>query len=130
MSADAPIPQSPAAITVYGIPNCSSVKRARSSLEEQSIAYDFVDVSRTPPSLSQIKTWASTLGMEQLINRKSTAWRGLSPQEQASAANENDACALLLQYPKLIKRPLVVWPSTVSTGIEAFEKHLPAHLAG
>lgn len=94
-------------ITLYGIPNCGSVKKARQLLSDKKIDYAFVDFKKTPPTKEQIALWIETLGSDVLINKKGTKWRSLSDEEKQRA--DTDAISLIVTYPTLIKRPLIEW---------------------
>ncbi len=105
---------------VYGIPNCDTVKKARAWLSERGTAHAFVDFKKTPPDAAALGRWADAVGLDRLINRKGTSWRGLSAEAQAGAADRAGALKLLQGQPSLIKRPLVEWPDgSVSVGFDA-----------
>ncbi len=107
-------------ITLYGIPNCNSVKKARRLLEETNVEYSFVDFKKTPPTQEQISLWIKVLGCDILINKKGTKWRSLSDEEK-----QIDPILLIAQYPTLIKRPLIEWADgTITVGLD--NKHFQA----
>lgn len=93
-------------ITLYGINNCDTVKKARRWLERQHIEYRFHDVRADGLSAKQVKGWLTELGWEVVVNRRSTSWKQLPPvaREQMDA---NTALAAILEQPTLIKRPLL-----------------------
>ncbi|MFX8832853.1 ArsC/Spx/MgsR family protein, partial [Acinetobacter baumannii] len=68
--------------TLYGIPNCSSVKKARTWFDEQQLAYTFVDFKKTPPNAELIKLWLKDVDWNELVNRKGTTYRGLSDTDK------------------------------------------------
>lgn len=114
-------------ITLYGIPNCDSVKKARAWLGEHAVPYQFHDFKKqgVPPAL--LDGWLQTIGWETLVNRKGTAWRKLDAATQAAVVDAASARALVLTQASLIKRPLVVWADgAVSVGFkpEAFAARL------
>lgn len=92
-------------ITLYGITNCDTVKRARKTLETAGIEYRFHDFRRDGLSPDQTQAWLDTLGADQLINRRGTTWRKLE-EGQRSLADRDAAIQLLLAQPSLIKRPV------------------------
>ena len=92
-------------ITLYGIPNCGTVKKARVWLEEQGIAYSFHDFKKQGLDADTAKRWAKELGTEKLVNRKGTTWRKLDAATQAGLSATNTA-ALLAKEPSLVKRPV------------------------
>ena len=93
-------------ITLYGIPNCDTIKKARRWLDTNNVDYRFHDYRKDgiPPAL--LKTWAGELGWEALLNRRGTTWRKLSESER-DGINKTRAIALMAQQPALIKRPLL-----------------------
>lgn len=94
-------------IVVYGIPNCDTVRKARKWLEQQRIDFTFHDVRAEPVRREAIADWITHLGTDQVLNKRSTAWRQLSEAEQ-NVTDDADAVALLQTYPTLMKRPLLV----------------------
>lgn len=91
---------------LYGIPNCDTVKKARRWLEERGIDYRFHDFRADGLTESQIKTWLKDLGVETLINKRSTSWKNLSEKERAML-DDDKAVRLIAENPTLIKRPLL-----------------------
>jgi arsenate reductase len=104
-------------IRVFGIPNCSSVKKARVWLEEQGVPYDFHDFKKQGLPEADLDLWLKAVGHEVLLNRKGTTWRGLSASEQAQVVDTASARAALLQHPSLVKRPVLVAGSQVIVGV-------------
>lgn len=92
--------------TLYGIPNCGSVKKARAWLEARGVDYRFVDFKKTPPTESQLTVWEAKRGWEVLLNRRGTTFRGLAEGEKAQL-DAARAQALMLKYPSVIKRPVL-----------------------
>ncbi|MFT3717571.1 ArsC family reductase [Pseudorhodoferax sp.] len=108
--------------TLYGIPNCDTVKKARAWLDGQGIAYAFHDFKKAgvPP---QLDDWIAALGWEALLNRKGTTWRRLDAATQAAVHDAASAAALMRAHPSVIKRPVVEWsrgPATVGFSPEAW----------
>ena len=101
---------------VYGIPNCGSVKKALDSLKSQGATIEFHDFKKLGVSAPLLDHWFNTLGLDKVINKKGTTWRGLSPELQAKAANADGAKAVLLEYPSVIKRPVVEYQGVLSIG--------------
>ena len=109
------------ALTLYGIPNCDTVKRARAWLAAQGAAVAFHDFKKlgVPPSLDD---WAAALGWQRLLNRQGTTWRKLDPAAQAAAGDAAGALALMRAQPSVIRRPVVAWPDgTYSVGFDPDE---------
>jgi arsenate reductase len=94
-------------ITLFGISNCDTVKKARTWLQEQDLAFEFHDFKKQGLTRSAIETWLEHQSLDVLINRKGTTWRALSEEEKASAGNTEQAIALMLDKPSLIKRPVM-----------------------
>ena len=96
-------------ITLYGIPNCDTVKKARTWLAEHARAHDFHDFKKLGVPPARLAQWAETLGWESLLNRKGTTWRKLAAGEQLAVHDSASAQALMLSQPSVIRRPVVDW---------------------
>lgn len=94
-------------ITMHGIANCDTIKKAKKWLADTGIAYDFRDYKKQPPSVSEIENWTKLVSWEQLVNKRGTTWRKLDPALQNSV-NADSAPQLLADNPSMIKRPLVI----------------------
>jgi Spx/MgsR family transcriptional regulator len=104
-------------IQVFGIPNCTSVKKARLWLEQQGVPHDFHDFKKEGLNPSDVQRWVSEVGWEVLLNRKGTTWRGLDAAVQQSVTDADSASQLMLQWPSLIKRPVLVAGQRVLVGV-------------
>lgn len=104
--------------TVYGIPNCSSVKKVRTFLEEQQIAYDFIDFKKHAPDETLIRAWLQQISLEKLLNKRGTTWRKLDETTQAQAQTEAGAIALMIANPSVIKRPVLAHQEKFYVGVE------------
>ncbi|MFV1998379.1 MAG: ArsC family reductase [Acidiferrobacterales bacterium] len=93
-------------ITVYGIKNCDTVKKACRWLDAKGLEYELHDFRIDGITKDQVTSWARTLGWEALLNRRSTTWRNLGAKEK-SALTESKAISLMVKNPTLIKRPVV-----------------------
>lgn len=96
-------------ITVYGIPACTSVKKARAWLDEQGFAYDFHDFKKQGVPPERLDAWLHAVGWEKLLNRQGTTWRKLDPAAQATVHDASSARELMLAQPSIIKRPVFEW---------------------
>ncbi len=106
--------------TLYGIPNCDTVKKARAWLTEHGVAHAFHDFKKQGVPEAALDRWLAAAGHEKLVNRKGTTWRGLDEATRASVANNASARALLLQQASVIKRPVVEWADgAVTVGFDA-----------
>jgi Spx/MgsR family transcriptional regulator len=98
-------------ITVYGIPNCDSVKKARTWLSDQGLAYEFHDFKKQGVPEADLARWIAAAGWETVLNRKGTTWRKLDAVTQAAVVDSASAQALMLTQASAIKRPVIAWPS-------------------
>ena len=94
-------------INVYGIKNCSTVKKALNWLEDNNIEYVFHDYKKEGVSPDQISQWQKQIGWESLINKKGTTWRKLEKEIQDSVTDENSASKVMQSHTSLIKRPII-----------------------
>jgi arsenate reductase (glutaredoxin) len=94
------------AITMYGIKNCDTIKKARNWLEDRAIAYDFHDYKSAGVDRATLKRWADKLGWEVLLNRAGTTFRKL-PDAEREGIDEAKAIALMEAQPSMIKRPVL-----------------------
>jgi len=93
-------------ITLYGIPNCDTVKKARQWLESQSVEYASHDFRTDGVDENLFKGWFEQISSIELINRRSTTWRQLS-DEQRGLLESGEGVDLLVEFPTLIKRPVL-----------------------
>lgn len=93
-------------ITLYGIKNCDTVKKSRDWLAKNNIDYKFHDFRADGLAEAQVKTWIAELGLETLVNKRSTTWKELTDSIKADF-NEKNAVAVIAANPTLIKRPLL-----------------------
>lgn len=90
--------------TLYGIKNCSTMKKAQAHLAAQGVAYTFVDYAKQPPSQADLERWQASLG-ELPVNKAGTTYRKLKADYEA--ADQAGQIALLRAHPSAIKRPLL-----------------------
>lgn len=95
------------ALTLYGIPNCDTVKKARTWLEANSIDYSFHDFKKAGLTEDLVKCWLKDVDWEILVNRKGTTWRGLDDVRKAAIVDAQAAIQLMLKSPSVIKRPVL-----------------------
>lgn len=93
--------------TVYGIPNCNTVKKALDWLKEHKVAYTFHDYKKQGITKSKLQLWSKQTGWESLVNKKGTTWRQLDAAQQAGITNEKAAIQLMETHTSVIKRPLI-----------------------
>jgi Spx/MgsR family transcriptional regulator len=105
--------------TLYGIPNCDSVKKARVWLTEHDVSYHFHDFKKQGVPTELLPGWIKAVGLDKLINRKGPTWRKLDPALQASVVDAASATAVMLAHSSVIKRPVVVWADgSVTVGFD------------
>ncbi|WP_428414465.1 arsenate reductase [Methylibium sp.] len=105
-------------ITLYGIPNCDTVKRARSWLAARDVGYTFHDLKKQGVPPDALAGWVAAVGWETLVNRKGTTWRQLDSAVRESVVDAASAQRALREHPSLVKRPVVEWPGGVSVGFD------------
>jgi arsenate reductase len=93
-------------ITLYGIKNCDTVKKARDWLTARGIAYDFHDYKAAGIERKKLESWCEELGWELLLNRAGTTFRKL-PEREREGLDRKKAVALMLAQPAMIKRPVL-----------------------
>ncbi len=93
-------------VTLYGIRNCDTVKKARLWLSANSIDYRFHDFQTDGLDRATLNRWCKLWGWETLLNKKGTTWRRL-PEHEISQLDEAKACALMLKNTSIIKRPVL-----------------------
>lgn len=113
-------------IDVYGIPNCDTVKRARTWLDGQGLAYTFHDFKKQGVPDAALARWLAAVGWEPLVNRRGTTWRQLDEAARQAVVDADAAAAALRAHPSLVKRPVVEWADgavTVGFDAEAWNTH-------
>jgi Spx/MgsR family transcriptional regulator len=97
---------SPLTITMYGIPNCDTIKKARVWLEGRKVGYAFHDYRAQGLDAKRLDGWVDKVGWEILLNKASTTFRALADDEKKDLTPKK-AKALMLQHPTMIKRPVL-----------------------
>jgi len=113
-------------ITLYGLKNCDTCRKAMKWLAAKGIAHRLHDVRADGVTDDQISAWTSALGWEALLNRRSTTWRQI-PEAEREGLDEARAVALMAKHPTLIKRPVI---DTGSKTLVGFTKDTEAALGG
>lgn len=93
-------------ITMYGIPNCDTVKKARVWLDQNGVAYAFHDYKKAGIDRGRLEAWVGELGWETVLNRAGTTFRAL-PDADKTGLDAAKAVALMLAQPSMIKRPML-----------------------
>lgn len=97
-------------LTMYGIKNCDTIKKARKYLESQCVEYQFHDYRADGLDEVLLQRFIDTLGWQALLNTRGTTWRKLEESERNAVDNPATALKLMLAQPAIIKRPLLCAP--------------------
>ncbi|OHX14327.1 ArsC family reductase [Chromobacterium sphagni] len=103
-------------ITLYGIPNCSTVKKARQWLADNGIDYHFHDFKKQGIDAERLQAWTQQVPLAKLLNRQGTTWRALADDSKAAADDAAGAIALMQDKPSVIKRPVLDLDGKVGVG--------------
>jgi len=115
-------------VTIYGIKNCDTMKKARAWLDGRGVAYAFHDYKAAGIERGRLATWSREVGWETLINRAGTTFRALPDKDKADLS-EKKAIALMVAQPSMIKRPVLDVGGRLLVGFkpeqyaQAFAKH-------
>ena len=107
-------------ITLYGIPNCDTVKKARTWLTAKSLEHDFHDFKKSWVDEAHLARWCDVLGWEKVLNKAGTTFKKLADSDKTNL-NQTKAIALMLAQPSMIKRPIVEHPGGLLIGFKADE---------
>jgi Spx/MgsR family transcriptional regulator len=94
-------------MTVYGIKNCDSVKKAILWLKAKGIDYSFHDYKTSGISEEKLKEWCNQVGWEILLNRKGTTWKQLDEEVKAKVKSQSEAIPIMMEKTSIIKRPVI-----------------------
>lgn len=103
-------------ITLYGIPNCDTVKKARTWLNDHGIAYTFHDFKKQGLDTALVASWLKVVPRDTLVNRKGTTWRNLPDERKAAITDDAAATALMVEFPSIVKRPVLVTGKQTEVG--------------
>ena len=104
-------------VTIYGIKNCDTMKKARAWLDERGVSYAFHDYKSAGIERDVLDGWIRQVGWETLLNRAGTTFRSL-PDDKKEGLNEKKAVALMLAQPSMIKRPVLIAGKTMLVGFK------------
>ena len=102
-------------LTLYGIPNCDTMKKARTWLESHGVDYEFHDYKKAGITRAKLDAWVKSAGWEVLLNRAGTTFRKL-PDATKAKVDERKAIELMLEQPSMIKRPVLERGATLLVG--------------
>ncbi|MBS0445938.1 MAG: ArsC family reductase [Proteobacteria bacterium] len=107
-------------VTVYGIVNCDTVKKARAHLATQGVDYTFHDFKKQGVPADELDRWIAAVGWQALVNRSGTTWRKLPDETRAAVVDAASARRLMLDQASVIKRPVVDWGGgRITVGFDA-----------
>lgn len=107
----------PKSVTLYGIKNCDTMKKAWTWLDEHGIAYTLHDYKKEGVPKGALEIWSKTVGWEVLLNRAGTTFKAL-PEKDKANLNEKKAIALMSAQPSMIKRPVLDVDGQLSVGFK------------
>jgi arsenate reductase len=102
--------------TLYGIPNCDTVKKARVWLAANGQDFAFHDFKKQGLERATVAGWLEQLDWEVLVNRKGTTWRKLTDEQKAAVVDKASALELMLESPSVIKRPVLDGAGALNVG--------------
>ena len=104
-------------VTLYGIRNCDTMKKAWTWLDQQGVAYDFHDYKKAGVDRAHLQRWAGQVGWERLLNRAGTTFKKL-PEADKQGLDEAKAIGLMLAQPSMIKRPVLDVGGALTVGFK------------
>jgi arsenate reductase len=107
-------------VTVYGIPNCDTVKKARNWLDAAGVAFAFHDYKKAGADAGKLAAWCESAGWETVLNRAGTTFKKLPDADKADMTQAK-AIALMLAQPSMVKRPVVEHPGGLLVGFKPAE---------
>lgn len=105
-------------LTLYGIPNCDSVKKARALLDLRGVVYAFHDYKKQGVPETALRAWVRVKGRDAVLNRKGTTWRALDDATKESVVDDASAVRVMIANPSTIKRPVAVKGDTIVVGFD------------
>ncbi|MFT3748613.1 MAG: arsenate reductase [Agriterribacter sp.] len=105
-------------MTLYGIPNCDTTNKAMLWLKLKKIDFKFHNYKEAGISTKKLKEWCDKAGWEKVLNKRSTSWRELSPAQQASVINQENAIAIMKENNSIIKRPVIEYNGHLLIGFD------------
>jgi Spx/MgsR family transcriptional regulator len=94
-------------ITVYGIPNCDTVKKVQTWLTKHKISYSFHDYKKEGAPIEKLQSWVKQRDWTEILNKKSTTWRALDTSAQEKVKDAKSAVQLMHENNSIIKRPVI-----------------------
>ncbi len=94
-------------LTLYGIPNCDSVKKSMNWLKAQQVEFDFHDYKKLGIDKATLQRWSKQVGWEKLLNKKGTTWKKIAADHEALNLTMAKAIEMMLEHNSCIKRPVI-----------------------
>lgn len=110
-----------ATVTLYGIPNCDTTKKAMAFLNKRGVDFIFHDYKQQGVSRSKLEAWCMQVGWQTLFNKRSTTWRELSEADREKAVNQTAVVKLMLEHSSIIKRPVIEFGNELMVGFNEAE---------
>jgi arsenate reductase len=104
-------------VTIYGIKNCETMKKSFAWCDARGVEFVFHDYKKQGVDRDRLDQWCQHLGWKSLVNMRGTTWRKLTPEQHAISTQE-EAVALMLEHPSLIKRPIVETGTQLLVGFD------------
>lgn len=108
-------------LTIYGLKNCDTCRKARKWMDGKDADYRFADLRADGFTRDDLRRWVETVGWETLLNRRGTTWRGLDDNAK-NISDAEAATALMAEHPALMKRPIFDFGSSVIVGFAAAQQ--------
>ena len=108
-------------VDLYGIPNCSTVKKAVAWLEKRGVDVDFHNFKKEGLEPKRIKSWLEQVEWTRLVNRSGMTWRNLDEAQKAGVASAASATRLMTTHPSVVKRPVIEYGAKLLVGFDEEE---------
>ena len=105
-----------AQMIVYGIPNCDTTQKAIAWLQKRKMNFEFHNYREAGITAAKLNEWSKLVGWEKIFNKKSTTWRSLTPEEQATVTSQKAAVQVMLIHHSIIKRPVIEYNNKLVIG--------------
>ena len=105
-------------LTLYGIPNCNSVKKGMDWLDENNINFTFHNYKKEGISVEKLQQWCKLVGWETLFNTKGTTWKKIGENFSNKKMNEKLAIEIMVENTSIIKRPIIEWSKKIIVGFD------------
>ena len=104
-------------ITMYGIPNCNTIKKAKDALTAKGLEFEFHNYKKDGIDEQTLESWCAQVGWKVLLNQRGTTWRKLSTDDKENV-NQAKAIQLMCVYPSMIKRPVLDTGDKIIVGFD------------